>query len=162
HDGERFPDHDERSFQCGRPAAELRRSAPKGAFIVIWKPLSVVAILSLCLGNAAAQEKGEPPEPIPEKEGPGWATPGATLGRMGEFVPGLVRFEVRDQLEAGYLPAFRFDDWPPKQKLPDLPAVTVPFGLDFHGLKLADGDVKELARLKNLRFLRLNGTQVTD
>jgi internalin A len=132
----------------------------KGAFIVIWKALSAVAIL--CIGNAAAQEKGDPPKPIPDKEWPAWVTAGATIGRMGEFVPGLVRFEVRGRAGAGYLPAFRFDDWPPKQKLSDLPAITVPFGLDFHGLKLTDSDVKELARLKNLRFLRLNGTQVTN
>jgi len=129
---------------------------------VIWKALSTLAILSFCLGNAAAQEQAKPPEPIPEKEWPAWVTAGATLGRMGESVPGLVRFEVRDRAGAGYLPAFRFDDWPPKQKLSTLPAISVPFGLDFHGLKVTDGDLKELARLTNLQFLRLSGTKVTD
>jgi internalin A len=134
----------------------------KGVLIVIWKALSALAILSLCLGNAAAQEKAKPPEPISEKEWPAWVTAGGTIGFLSEFVPGLVRFELRDRAGAGYLPAFRFDDWPPKQKLSALPAITVPFGLDFHGLKVMDADVKELARLKNLRFLRLNGTKVTD
>jgi hypothetical protein len=129
---------------------------------VTCKGLSAVAVLSLCLGTAAAQEKGKPPEPIPEKEWPAWVTAGATIGRMGELVPGVVRFEVRDRVEAGQLPAFRFDDWPPKQKLSSLPAISVPFGLDFHGLKVTDSDVKELAALKNLRFLRLDGTQVTN
>jgi hypothetical protein len=129
---------------------------------MICKALFVVAVLSVCLRSAAAQDKGEPPKPIPEKEWTDWVTAGATIGRMGEFVPGLVRFEVKDRVEAGYLPAFRFDEWPPKQKLSDLPAITVPFGLDLHGQKLTDGDVKELAGLKNLRFLRLNGTKVTD
>jgi hypothetical protein len=130
--------------------------------IVIWKALLALAILSFCLGTAAAQEKGKPPEPIPEKEWPAWLTAGATLGVMHEFVPGLVRFKVTDRAGPGDLPAFRFDDWPPKQKLADLPAITVPFGLDFRGLKVTDGDVKELSRLKNLRLLRLNGTQVTN
>jgi hypothetical protein len=126
------------------------------------KSLWALAILSLCLGNALAQEKARPSEPIPEKEWPAWVTAGATIGFMGEFVPGLVRFQVRERAGAGYLPAFRFDDWPPKQKLSALPAVTVPFGLDFHGLKVKDADLKDLARLKRLRFLRLNGTQVSD
>jgi hypothetical protein len=126
------------------------------------KAPSALVILSLYLGHAAAQEKAKPPQPIPQKEWPAWVTAGGTIGFMHEFVPGLVRFELRGRAGAGYLPAFRFDDWPPKQKLSALPAITVPFGLDFHGLKVADADVKELARLKSLRFLRLNGTKVTD
>src|SRR5262249_22199050 len=141
-------------FQC--PAAQ------KGALIVTWKAPSAVAILSLCLGNAAAQEQAKPPEPIPEKEWPAWVTAGGTIGFMHEFVPGLVRSELGERAGAGSLPAFRFDDWPPRQKLSALPAITVPFGLDFHGLKVADADVKELAGLKSLRLLRLNGTRVTD
>jgi hypothetical protein len=130
--------------------------------IVIRKALSALAIFSLCLGNAAVQEKARPPEPIPEKEWPAWVTAGGTIGFMGEFVPGLVRFQLLDRAGAGHLPAFRFDNWPPRQKLSALPAITVPFGLDFHGLKMADADMKELASLKNLRLLRLNGTKVTD
>jgi internalin A len=129
---------------------------------MIWKPLLATAILSLCLGNVAAQDKDKSPEPIPEKEWPAWVTAGATIGFMGEFVPGLVRFDLRYRDEGGYLPAFRFDDWPPKQKLSTLPAITVPFGLDFHDKKVTDGDLKELAGLKSLRSLRLNGTQVTN
>jgi internalin A len=129
---------------------------------VIWKVVFVVTILSIGLGNAAAQEKGKPPEPIPEKEWTAWVTAGGTIGVMHEFVPGLVRFKVTDRAGPGDLPAFRFDDWPPKQKLSALPAITVPFGLDFHDQKLADDDLKELAGLKNLRYLRLNGTQVTN
>jgi hypothetical protein len=123
---------------------------------------AVVTILSVGPGNVAAQDKDKLPEPIPEKEWTAWVTAGATIGRMGESLPGLVRFELRDRVGHGYLPAFRFDDWPIKEKLSTLPAITVPFGLDFHGLKVTDGDVKELARLKNLRFLRMNDTQVTD
>jgi hypothetical protein len=129
---------------------------------VIWKVLTTIAILSVWLGTAAAQEKGKPPEPIPEKEWIAWVKAEATIGVMHEFVPGLVRFKVTDRAGPDDLPAFRFDDWPPKQKLADLPAITVPFGLDFHGLKVTDSDVKELARLKSLRLLRLNGTQVTN
>ena len=129
---------------------------------MIWQALSALAILSLCPGNAAAQVKAKPPEPIPEKEWPAWVTAGGTIGAMHEFVPGLVRFKVSDRAGPGDLPAFRFDGWPPRQKLSALPAITVPFGLDFHGLKVTDSDVKELARLKNLRFIRLNGTQVTN
>jgi hypothetical protein len=128
---------------------------------MIGKTLSATAILSLCLCNAVAQEKGERPAPIPEKEWPAWVTAGATLGFMGEFLPGLVRFQIRYQDGGGYLPAFRFDEWPPKQKLSALPAITVPFGLDVHGQKVTDGDLAELASLKGLRYLRLNGTQVT-
>src|SRR5262249_49750101 len=112
-------------------AGELGRSAAqKGAFIVIWKALITIAILSAWLGTAAAQEEGKPPAPIPEKEWAAWVTAEATLGVMHEFVPGLVRFKVTDRAGPGDLPAFRFDDWPPKQKLADLPAITVPFGLD--------------------------------
>ena len=130
---------------------------------MIWKALPAIAILSLCLGNATAQEKGEPPEPIPEKEWPAWITAGADLGVMYELVPGVVTFKVSDQSRAGDLPGFRFNDWPPKQKLAALPVVTVPFGLDFHGLKkMTDADMKELAGLKKLRLLRLNGTQATN
>jgi hypothetical protein len=121
-----------------------------------------VPILAACLGNAAAQEKDKPPEPIPGKEWTAWVKAGALMGLMSEFVPGLVRFKVSDRAGSGDLPAFRFNDWPPEQKLADLPAITVPFGLDFHGLKVADSDVKQLARLKKLRFVRLNGTQVTN
>jgi hypothetical protein len=121
-----------------------------------------MTILSLCLGNVAAQQKAKPPEPIPAKEWPAWVTAGATIGVMREFVPGLVRFEVRDRAGPGDLPAFRFDDWPPRQKLSALPAITVPFGLDLQRQKVTDGELKELARLKNLRYLRLNGTQVTN
>jgi hypothetical protein len=128
---------------------------------VIRTALSASAILSLCFVHAAAQEKARPPEPIPEKEWPAWVTAGATIGVMREFVPGLVRFEVRDRAGPGDLPAFRFDDWPPKSKPSALPTISVPFGLDFHGLKITDEDLKELAGLKNLRFLRLNNTQVT-
>jgi hypothetical protein len=144
---------------CGDPAD--RMAAQKGACIVIGKALLGLVILATWVGAAAAQEKGKPPESIPEKEWSVWLTAGGTLGVMHEFVPGLVRFKVSDRAGPGDLPAFRFDDWPLKQKLADLPAITVPFGLDFHGLKVADSDVKELARLKNLRLLRLNGTQVT-
>jgi hypothetical protein len=129
---------------------------------VIRKALFVVAILSCCLANAAAQEKGNPPEPIPEKEWTAWLAAGGTIGFMGEFVPGLVRFDLRYREEGGYIPAFRFDDWPPKQKLSALPAITVPFGLDIHGQKVTDGDLKELTGLKRLRYLRLNSTQVTN
>ena len=129
---------------------------------MIRKALSAVAILFVCLGNAAAQDKDKPPEPIPEKEWTAWVNAGATLGVMHEFVPGLVRFKVSDRAGPGDLPAFRFDDWPPKQKLADLSAIAVPFGLDFHSLKVTDSDVKTLARLKNLRLLRLNSTQVTN
>jgi hypothetical protein len=129
---------------------------------VISKALSAVAALSLCLVPAAAQEKDKPPEPIPEKEWPAWVTAGATIGVMREFVPGLVRFEVRGRAGPGDLPAFRFDDWPPKQKLSALPTITVPFGLDLHDQKVTDGELKELAGLKELRYLRLNSTQVTN
>ena len=129
---------------------------------MIWKALTTIAIPSVWLGTAAAQEKGKPPAPIPEKEATAWVTAEATLGVMYEFIPGLVRFKLTDRAGPGDLPAFRFDSWPPKRKLADLPAITVPFGLDCHGLKVTDSDVKELARLKNLRLLRLNGTQVTN
>jgi hypothetical protein len=129
---------------------------------MIWKALSVIAILSTCMSSAAAQEKGKAPEPISEKEWPAWVKAGALIGFMGEFIPGLVRFDLRYQEGRGYIPAFRFDEWPPKQKLSTLPVITVPFGLDFHDQKLTDGDLKELAGLKNLRSLRLNGTQVTN
>ncbi len=122
---------------------------------------TLTALTILCLGSAVAQEKGERPAPIPEKEWPAWVTAGAILGFMGEFVPGLVRFQIRYQDAGGYIPAFRFDEWPPKQKLSALPAITVPFGLDLHGQKVTDGDLAELAKLKRLRYLRLNGTQVT-
>jgi hypothetical protein len=128
---------------------------------VIWKALWAIGILSLGLVSAAAQEKARPPEPIPEKEWTAWVTAGGTIGLMREFVPGLVRFEVRDRAGPGEVPAFRFDDWPPRQKLSDLPAITVPFGLDLHGRKVTDGDLKELARLKTLRYMRLNDTPVT-
>ena len=104
---------------------------------MIWKAFSAVAIFSLCLGKAAAQENGRPPEPIPEKEWPAWVTAGATLGRMGEFVPGLVRFEVRDRAGPGHLPAFRFDHWPPKQKLSALPAISVPVRRRLAGRAMA-------------------------
>jgi hypothetical protein len=93
----------------------------KGAFRVIRKTLFVLAILSVCLGTAAAQEKGQPPKPIPEKEWTAWVTAGAILGVLHEFVPGLVRFKVADRAGPGDLPAFRFDNWPPKQKVADLP-----------------------------------------
>jgi hypothetical protein len=129
---------------------------------VIWKATFFVAVLAVRPGNTAAQENDKPPEPIPEKEWPAWVKAGGTIGFMGEFVPGLVRFDFRSREEGGYIPGFRFDDWPPRQKLSALPAITVPFGLDLHGQKVADGDLQELVGLKNLRYLRLNGTQVTN
>jgi hypothetical protein len=129
---------------------------------VIRRPLPATAVLVLCLGHAAGQEKDRPPKPIPEEEWEAWVTAGAPIGVMTESAPGLLRFKLTGRAAAGDLPAFRFEEWPPKRRLADLPAVTVPFGLDLHGLKVTDEEVKGLARLANLRLVRLDGTGVTD
>jgi hypothetical protein len=80
---------------------------------------------------------------------------------MGQWITGLERFDLRYQKGRGYIPAFRFDEWPPKQKLSSLPAVSVSFGLDCRDLNVTDADLKEMAGLKKLQSLRLSGTQVT-
>ncbi len=59
------------------------------------------------------------------------------------------------------LPAFKFDALV-DGRLPKLPAVRVPFGLDLSETLVTDLDLKELNHLNNLIFLNLSHTQVTD
>jgi hypothetical protein len=61
-------------------------------------------------------------------------------------------------LAAGDLPAFRFARFPDGK----LPAVNVPFGLDFMHSSTTDRDLKQLKGLENLNYLSLRGTQITD
>jgi serine protease inhibitor len=62
------------------------------------------------------------------------------------------------------LPAFRFPQLP-DEKLPNLPQVQVPFGLEFSSTPLTqvtDAGLKRLKDLKTLATLNLFGTPVTD
>jgi hypothetical protein len=118
-----------------------------------------VAFLLESRALAAQQEK----IPIPfGDELEAWLKAGATPGWMGRFFGGVVRFDLRFQPDRGYVPAFRFDAWPPAPKLSSLPLPKGAFGLDLHDQAVKDVDLKELAGMNHLQALRLNGTQITD
>jgi hypothetical protein len=72
----------------------------------------------------------------------------------------LVSFD-RDADITKALRGFRFVELP-EGKIPKLPQVKVPFGLDLSGTKLTDEGLKELKNHKNLNWLELKDTEVSD
>src|SRR5262245_3746722 len=67
--------------------------------------------------------------------------------------------EPRDGPTADELPAFSFDGVP-AQRLAELPAIKVPFGIMFKGT--TDEGLKKLAGVRDVRYLALLNTGVTD
>jgi uncharacterized protein (TIGR03067 family) len=135
--------------------------------------------------------KNDAPKPLPSEVVKAWRDAGADVGWMKDAPPrppSTYDFwdPWRKKAKAGAMPAFRFPNGITR-RLAKLPDPGMAFGLDFHcgfgnavkvkdlaGLKslqslnlganllLKDGDLKDLAALKNLRGLYLFYTHVTD
>ena len=96
---------------------------------------------------------------LPEAIVKAWKEAGAGVGWMPVDKNGFFRFWGVHV--PGDLPAFGFSVWKEGQ-LAKLPAPMTPFGLSLFHAQVTDAGLKELAGLKSLQSLILNGTQVTD
>ncbi len=121
---------------------------------------SVGLLVCVWPGSAVAQAQ---PEPLPAPLVQAWEKAGAKTGWLGQAKggDGLLFSAKLDSLKvAGVVPAFRFSRWH-SGRIGTLPTPDKAFGLSFQDTRMGSG-LKELAGLKNLAALRLDGTQVTD
>jgi hypothetical protein len=99
------------------------------------------------------------PKPLPDNIIKAWKDAGGTVGWMKVQESGELTF--LEKPEAGALPAFQFSKWK-DGVVAKLPVPEAAFGLDLSGTEVLDAGLKELAKLKNLTFLSLCRTEVTD
>jgi hypothetical protein len=83
-----------------------------------------------------------------------WQQVGAVCGWIAIDALGQQRFQ-RERPASGSLPAFRFNQFP-TGAVNTLPAPDVPFGL-WLGTSTKDADLQELAGLKQLQALHIEG-----
>jgi len=89
-----------------------------------------------------------------------WQRAGATLGHLNTHWDGMDYFFPGFAGEEGEVPVFQFREWK-RGVLAGLPQPQGPFGLDLRNTQIGDADLKELAALKELRYLCLAGCPVT-
>src|ERR1043166_1521195 len=106
-------------------------------------------------GDAKAGAK-PPPEVVKA-----WTDTGAKVGWMEQDALGFSQFHSKTSAPAGAVPAFQLDVWK-DDTLSKLPDPGVPFGLSLWQTKVTDAGLKELAGLKSLHSLLVDGTEVTD
>src|SRR5438128_1488049 len=90
-----------------------------------------------------------------------WKEAGADFGWVRANQRGVLVFERREKGRTSEVPGFRFEAFTPGT-IGRLPAPSVPFSLILNYTRVTDGDLKELAKLKQLYALGLGSTEVTD
>jgi hypothetical protein len=104
----------------------------------------------------------DPPIPLPADVVTAWKKASAETGWMWVDLVGRARVLPEGQVPTfGDLPVLRFITWK-AGVLPDLPAPSMPFGLNLNLTAVTDAGLKELAGLKHLQALDLDSTGVTD
>jgi hypothetical protein len=104
--------------------------------------------------------KNVPRNPPPDAIMQAWKAAGAEFEWRGneDFV--IVRFSNAIFYSTVAVPQFRFSHrWKPTANLPD-PAV--PFSIYAQGVPVTDSDLKQIARLRSVKYLDLARTQITD
>jgi Leucine-rich repeat (LRR) protein len=129
-------------------------------------PLSPPLLLAgVKKGEAKKSElpRADEPEslPLPSEVVRAWEKAGAQVGWMGQDQFGRLVFQATKVGLRAPVPAFRFGRWV-EGVVSRLPAPGRAFGLALGNTRITDAGLKELAGLKNLRWLVLRDTQITD
>ncbi len=114
----------------------------------------------LCLTVLLAQTEAQSAEPVglPDAVVSAWKGAGAESGWVVWRQPGQLDFVTQREQQTG-LPGFRLKHCPPGL-LRELPRPAAEFGLVLQGDRIDNEVLKELGRLKRLRYLGLEDTQV--
>jgi internalin A len=109
----------------------------------------------------AAADEPKHPQPLPADVVQVWEKAGAEAGWIGTDECGQLEFGRAAEGKKGELPAFSFDELK-DGVVPRLPQPPQAFGLKFADVRENGAGLKDLAGLKNLRYLNIAQTLATD